>query len=79
MAGFPFRHAWTPPLDIPSVPPWTWWVAAAVHDGEPVLLVIVRFWLETEGLPELFEQAALILAGQLETLLSSPELRSLDP
>jgi len=53
-------------------------VAAAAHDSEPVLLVIVRFGLETEGLPGLFEQAALIMAGQLPTLLSPPELKRLD-
>ena len=45
-------------------------VAAAAHDSEQVLLVIVRFGLETEGLPELFEQAALIMAGQLPAVLS---------
>jgi len=54
-------------------------VAAAARDGEPALLVIVRFDLETEGLPGLFEQAALIMAGRLPSLLPSPELRSLDP
>jgi len=50
-------------------------VAAAVHDGEAALLVIVRFGLETEGLPGLFEQAVLIMAGQLPTLLSPPDLK----
>jgi len=45
-------------------------VAAAAHEGEHALLVIVRFGLETEGLPGLFEQAALIMAGQLPTILS---------
>jgi hypothetical protein len=54
-------------------------VAAAARDGEPALLVIVRFDLETEGLPGLFEQAALIMAGQLPPPPSSSELRSLDP
>jgi|GEM_PF-1906093 len=54
-------------------------VAAAAHDGEPAVLVIVRFGLEMEGLPGLFEQAALIIAGRLPTLLSPPQLRSLDP
>ncbi|RIE15948.1 DUF3201 domain-containing protein [Candidatus Cryosericum septentrionale] len=53
-------------------------VAAAARDGEPALLVIVRFGLETEGLLRLFEQAALIMAGQLPTLLSPPELKRLD-
>jgi len=53
-------------------------VAAAARDGEPAVLVIVRFDLEMEGLPGLFEQAALIMAGQLPTLLSPPQLRSLD-
>jgi len=47
-------------------------VAAAAHEGERALLVIVRFGLETEGLPGLFEQAALIMAGRLPTLLSPP-------
>jgi hypothetical protein len=45
-------------------------VAAAAHDGEAALLVIVRFGLETEDLPGLFEQAVLIMAGQLPTVLS---------
>jgi hypothetical protein len=54
-------------------------VAAAARDGEPALLVIVRFGPETEGLPGLFQQAALIMAGRLPSLLPSPELRSLDP
>lgn len=40
-------------------------LATAAHDGEQVLLVIVRFGLETEGLPGLFEQAVLIMAGRL--------------
>jgi hypothetical protein len=53
-------------------------VAAAAHDGELALLAIVRFALETEGLPGLFEQAALIMAGRLPTLLSPPELKRLD-
>jgi len=54
-------------------------VAAAARDGEPALLVIVRFGLETEGLPGLFEQTARIMAGRLPSLLPSPELQSLDP
>jgi hypothetical protein len=54
-------------------------VAAAVHDSEPALLIIVRFSMETEDLPGLFQQAALIMAGRLPSLLPSPELRSLDP
>jgi len=54
-------------------------VAAAAHDGEPVLLVIVRLGLETADLLGPFEQAALIMAGRLPTLLSPPQLRSLDP
>ena len=53
-------------------------VAAAAHDGEPALLVIVRFGLETEDLLGLFEQAALIMAGGLPTLLSPPELKRPD-
>jgi hypothetical protein len=53
-------------------------VAAAAHDGEAVLLVIVRFGLETGDLLGRFEQAALIMAGQLPTLLSPPELKRLD-
>ena len=36
---------------------------AAVQDGESALLVIVRFNLETEGLPGLFKQAASVMAG----------------
>lgn len=47
-------------------------VAEAAHDGEAVLLVIVRLGLEMEGLPGLFEQAAHIMAGQLPTILSPP-------
>jgi hypothetical protein len=54
-------------------------VAAAAHDGEPALLVIVRFGLETEDLLGLFEQAARIMAGGLPTLLPPPQLRLLDP
>jgi len=53
-------------------------VAAAARDGEQVLLIIVRFELETEGLLGLFEQAALIMAGRLPTPLTPPELRRLD-
>jgi hypothetical protein len=45
-------------------------VATAAHDGERALLVIVRFGLETEGLPGLFEQAARIMVGQLPAVLS---------
>jgi hypothetical protein len=54
-------------------------IAAAAYDDEPVLLVIVRFSLETGNLLGLFRQAVFMMAGQLPTLLSSPELRSLDP
>jgi hypothetical protein len=39
-------------------------VALAVQDGESALLVIVRFNLETGGLPGLFKQAASIMTGQ---------------
>jgi hypothetical protein len=53
-------------------------VAAAAHDGEPALLVIVRFGLEPEDLLGLFEQAARIMAGGLPTLLSPPELKRPD-
>jgi hypothetical protein len=45
-------------------------VAKAAHDGEAALLVIVRFGPETEDLPELFKQAALIMAGRLASILS---------
>jgi hypothetical protein len=45
-------------------------VAAAGHDGEVALLVIVRLGLKTEGLLRLFEQAALIMAGRLASILS---------
>jgi hypothetical protein len=54
-------------------------VGAAAHDGEPAVLVIVRFDLEMEGLSGLFEQAALIMAGRLPSHLSAPPLQSLDP
>jgi len=40
-------------------------VASAAQDGESALLVIVRFNLETEGLPGLFKQAVSAMAGQL--------------
>jgi hypothetical protein len=43
---------------------------AAAHDGEVALLVIVRLGLKTEGLLRLFEQAALIMAGRLASILS---------
>jgi hypothetical protein len=40
-------------------------VASAAQDGESALLVIVRFNLDTEGLPGLFKQAVSVMAGQL--------------
>jgi hypothetical protein len=45
-------------------------VAEAARDGEAALLVIVRFGLEIEGLPGLFEQAARIMAGRSPTIVS---------
>jgi len=40
-------------------------IEAAVSDGESALLVILRFDLETRGLPRLFKQAALVMRGGL--------------
>ena len=49
-------------------------VASAVQDGESALLVIVRFNLETEGLPGLFKQAASVMAGQLCRSISRADI-----
>ncbi len=48
-------------------------IAAAVHDGETALLVVVRLDMETQGVLRVFDQASMIMAGNLPTLRSPCE------
>jgi hypothetical protein len=53
-------------------------IAAAAHDGETALLVMIRLDMETQNVLQLFDQASMIMAGHLPTLQSPREIEHPD-